>query len=91
MQKIYIRNNGPVKNFEMEVEKFNLLIGEQATGKSTIAEAMAKRYNTNFMFEYGRYHWDVYQKDRIETLEQIEEITERHIAMEEKRLETANK
>ncbi len=26
MQKIYIRNNGPVKNFEMEVEKFNLLI-----------------------------------------------------------------
>lgn len=66
-------------------------VGAQSTGKSTIAEAMAKRYNTNFMFEYGRYHWDVYQKDRIETLEQIEEITERHIAMEEKRLETANK
>lgn len=28
MQKIYIRNNGPVKNFEMEVEKFNLLIDD---------------------------------------------------------------
>lgn len=40
MQKIYIRNNGPVKNFEMEVEKFNLLIGEQATGKSTIAKSV---------------------------------------------------
>lgn len=50
-------------------------VGAQSTGKSTIAEAMAKKYNTNFMFEYGRYHWDVYQKDRIETLEQIEEIT----------------
>lgn len=66
-------------------------VGAQSTGKSTIAEAMAKKYNTNFMFEYGRYHWDVYQKDRIETLEQIEEITERHIEMEEKRLKTANK
>ena len=43
MQKIYIRNNGPVKNFEMEVKKFNLLIGEQATGKSTIAKEIAKR------------------------------------------------
>lgn len=40
MQKIYIRNNGPVKYFEMEVEKFNLLIGEQATGKSTIAKSV---------------------------------------------------
>ncbi len=40
MQKIWIKNNGPVKNFEMEIEKFNLLIGEQATGKSTIAKSV---------------------------------------------------
>ncbi len=40
MQKIYIRNNGPVKEFEMEIEKFNLLIGEQAVGKSTIAKSI---------------------------------------------------
>ena len=40
MQKIYIKNNGPVKEFEMEVGKFNLLIGEQATGKSTIAKSV---------------------------------------------------
>ena len=66
-------------------------VGAQSTGKSTIAEAMAKKYHTNFMFEYGRYHWDVYQKDRIETIEQIEEITVRHLAMEEERLKTANK
>ena len=66
-------------------------VGAQSTGKSTIAEAMAKKYNTNFMFEYGRYHWDVYQKDRIESIEQIEEITERHLAMEDERLKTANK
>lgn len=40
VQKIYIRNNGPVKDFEMEIGKFNLLIGEQATGKSTIAKSV---------------------------------------------------
>ena len=40
MQKVYINNNGPIKTFEMEVEKFNLLIGEQATGKSTIAKSI---------------------------------------------------
>ena len=40
MQKIWIKNNGPVNNFQMEVEKFNLLIGEQATGKSTIAKSI---------------------------------------------------
>lgn len=40
MQKIYIKNNGPVKDFKMGIEKFNLLIGEQATGKSTIAKSI---------------------------------------------------
>ena len=40
MQKICIKNNGPIKKLEMEVEKFNLLIGEQATGKSTIAKSV---------------------------------------------------
>lgn len=40
MQRICIRNNGPVENFEMEVQKFNILIGEQATGKSTIAKSV---------------------------------------------------
>lgn len=40
MQKIRIENNGPIKEFEMVVNKFNLLIGEQATGKSTIAKSI---------------------------------------------------
>lgn len=40
MQEIEIKNNGPVKDFRMEVNKFNLLIGEQATGKSTIGKSV---------------------------------------------------
>jgi len=40
MQKIHIMSNGPIKDMEMEIEKFNLLIGEQATGKSTVAKSI---------------------------------------------------
>ncbi len=66
-------------------------VGAQSTGKSTITEAIAKKYNTEYMFEYGRYHWDIYEQDRIETLEQILEITQRHLQMEDERVIKANK
>lgn len=38
MQKIIIENFGPVKNAEIEITPLLVLIGEQATGKSTIAK-----------------------------------------------------
>lgn len=34
MQKIIIKYLGPVRELEMEIKDFNLLIGEQATGKA---------------------------------------------------------
>ncbi len=40
MQKIIVKNNGPVKDIEFDIRKFNVLIGEQATGKSTIAKSI---------------------------------------------------
>lgn len=40
MQKIEIKYLGPVQELEMEIKDFNLLIGEQATGKSTVAKAI---------------------------------------------------
>jgi predicted ATPase len=38
MQKIIIENFGPIKYAEIEVKKILVLIGEQASGKSTIAK-----------------------------------------------------
>ena len=38
MQKIIINNFGPITNAEIELKKNVVLIGEQATGKSTIAK-----------------------------------------------------
>ena len=40
MQRIKIKHLGPVQELEMEIKDFNLLIGEQATGKSTVAKAI---------------------------------------------------
>ena len=38
MQKIIIKNFGPVEDAEIEIKKVLVLIGEQASGKSTIAK-----------------------------------------------------
>lgn len=38
MQKISIKNFGPIKNVQLEIKDFMLFIGPQATGKSTIAK-----------------------------------------------------
>ena len=38
MQKIIIENFGPIQYAEIEVKKILVLIGEQASGKSTIAK-----------------------------------------------------
>lgn len=39
MQKIKIKYLGPIRELEMQIKDFNLLIGEQAIGKSTVAKA----------------------------------------------------
>ena len=40
MAKIIINHLGAIKEFEMEIKQFTLMIGEQATGKSTICKAI---------------------------------------------------
>lgn len=39
-QMIEIHNLGPIKNIKLPIKQFNFLIGEQATGKSTICKAI---------------------------------------------------
>lgn len=37
---LIIQNFGPIKDIKLELKKFNVLIGEQATGKSTVAKVL---------------------------------------------------
>jgi predicted ATPase len=41
MEKLIIKNFGPIKHIELDVRKFTFLIGEQASGKSTIAKVLS--------------------------------------------------
>ena len=38
MRKIIVRNVGPIKDAQLELKKINILIGQQSTGKSTLAK-----------------------------------------------------
>lgn len=40
-EKLIIRNFGPIKEVELDLGRFNVLIGENATGKSTVAKVLA--------------------------------------------------
>ncbi len=40
-EKLIIENFGPIKNIDLDLGKITVLIGEQATGKSTVAKVLA--------------------------------------------------
>lgn len=68
-----------------------VFVGAMSTGKSTITEALAKKYNTTFASEYGREYWTEHQVDRRISFEAFDEIAIRHIEREEKAILNANK
>jgi len=54
MQRIVIKNFGAVKEADIELKKITVLIGEQASGKSTIAKLVYffKTLNNEFLKEF---------------------------------------
>ena len=40
-EKLIIKNFGPIRYVDLDLGRFNVLIGEQATGKSTVAKVLA--------------------------------------------------
>lgn len=68
-----------------------VFVGAMSTGKSTITEALAKKYDTTYTSEYGRDYWTEHQIDRRLSFEAFNEIAKGHIEQEEKALLNANK
>lgn len=68
---LHIKNFGPIKDVKLELKKFNIIIGENATGKSTIAKLLGFcRYFTNIQ---GGYYDEKTQENKNHGLEEIEE------------------
>ncbi len=66
-------------------------MGAPSTGKSTLCEALASKFSTLYMPEYGKIYWQKYQKDRRLTMEQLEEIAEGHHQLEDEMTQQAKK
>lgn len=63
MRKLTIKNVGPINAIEIELNKINILMGSQSSGKSTIAKILSycqwveKRYILD-----GKYEYDVFEQ-----------------------------
>jgi NadR type nicotinamide-nucleotide adenylyltransferase len=68
-----------------------VFVGAMSTGKSTLTEALAQRFNTTFAPEYGREYWTQHQVDRRIGLEAFDEIAVGHLEREEEALLQANR
>ena len=68
-----------------------VFLGAPCSGKTTLAEHLAKAYDTQWMPEYGRNYWNTHQVNRRLSPEQLVEIAERHLALEDRLLEQSNR
>lgn len=68
-----------------------VFVGAMSTGKSTLTEALARRYDTTFASEYGRDYWTEHQVDRRIGLAAFDEIADGHLEREEQALLEANR
>lgn len=67
-----------------------VLLGAPSTGKTTLAAALAAKFDTAWMPEYGREYWEKHQSERRLTPEQLVEIAEGHIEREDCLIADAN-
>lgn len=68
-----------------------VFLGAMSTGKSTLVEALAQKYETTYAEEYGREYWTQHQVDRRISFEAFNEIATGHIAREDERILDANR
>lgn len=67
-----------------------VFVGAMSSGKSTLTEALAKKYKTTFAPEYGREYWTNNQIDRRISFEAFDEIAKGHLAIEDKEIQNAD-
>lgn len=65
MTHILIKNVGPIKNVELDLNKINVFMGPQSSGKSTIAKILCHcQWVEKQCFSDIEYTKKFYEKDR---------------------------
>lgn len=67
-----------------------LIIGAPSTGKTTLCEELAVRFNCMWMHEHGRYFWQEHQIDRKLTNDQLLQLALEHREMEHDAIHRSN-
>lgn len=67
-----------------------VFLGAMSSGKSTLTEALAKKFNTTFAPEYGREYWTKHHVNRRIGFEAFDEIAKGHIEIEDRNILNAN-
>jgi HTH-type transcriptional repressor of NAD biosynthesis genes len=67
------------------------LLGAPSSGKTTLAERLAREFDTQWMPENGREYWEKHQVDRRLDPEQLVEIAEGHLEREDALLAQSNR
>lgn len=67
-----------------------VFLGAPSTGKSTLCQALAAKYQTSWVREYGRDYWQEHQVDRRLTPEQLLHIAQTQNKMEDEQTLNAN-
>jgi NadR type nicotinamide-nucleotide adenylyltransferase len=65
-------------------------LGAPSTGKTTICEKLADRFNTNWMPEFGREYWEKHNINRRLTVGQLVEVAEGHLEREKQMIQNSN-
>ncbi len=68
-----------------------VIMGAPGTGKTTLAERLAREFDTQWMPEYGREYWERHQVDRRLGPDQLVEIAVGHLEREDALLERSNR
>ncbi|MDR2846452.1 MAG: AAA family ATPase [Candidatus Methanoplasma sp.] len=68
-----------------------VFLGAMSTGKTTIAKALAEKFDTTYSEEYGRYYWNDHHVDRRIGFEDFDIIAKRHIEWEDAAILDANR
>jgi NadR type nicotinamide-nucleotide adenylyltransferase len=68
-----------------------VFLGAPSTGKTSIAERMAREYRTVWMPEYGREYWEARQVDRRLSPDQLVEVADGHLVREDSLLTEARR
>lgn len=64
-------------------------IGAESTGKSTLAEGLAREFETQFVTEYGRTLWE--ERQGLLVYEDMLKIARAHVEMEDQTIQRANR